>query len=103
MTISKRCDDIDRIIRTFNTNASNLRLIGSTTKYKEELGGQLQLLSFSPHASSLQDMLNCSIKNDVKPLLTRLKELTRRKCAAVDGMFKKKKLIYTNVKMLKML
>jgi SMC interacting uncharacterized protein involved in chromosome segregation len=59
----------------FNATATNLRLVGASAKYtKDIISDSFKLITFAPHAPTADRMLNCSIKQDIKPCLFKLKD-----------------------------
>lgn len=73
--VQKASDSLDRAISMFNATATNLRLVGASAKYpKDIISDSFKLITFAPHAPTADRMLNCSIKQDIKPCLFKLKD-----------------------------
>jgi kinetochore protein NDC80 len=77
--ISKKFEELDRIVHTFNGKAAIMQLIPATAKYAK---GRSLELAVNYHAANSTDVLSTDIRTVVKPAVEELEAIFAKKISA---------------------
>lgn len=86
--VQKASDSVDRSISLFNNTATKLSLVGPSNKYPMDvISDQFKCITFTPHALTADKMVNCSMKQNIKPSLLKLKDYLLEKAKSLHDKY----------------